>query len=251
MLPGKSISSGAPAQAFLGSNVHDIVLDGIEITRYCYRGVVFMAGAHDVTIRNLNVHHNGLTIRKPKEGNGIVVANATNALIENNRVTDNIPRNTYSGSGIAAAASDQVIVRNNIADRNNGNGILIEDGTNVLVEGNRARFNIGDIGSWGTAGIWVDGGHTVTVRNNWFEGNAWAGILATDETPSDPYGYEIYNNVVSGNWGGIWLDGIGQAGKPLDLIYSEHDRRQQRRRSQARQSGRQPARIPCHASPSP
>ena len=218
--PGKSISAGAPAQAFRGDNVHDIVLDGIEITRYCYTGVIFTAGSHDVTVRNLNLHHNGLTIRKPKEGNGIVVADSSDALIENNVVTDGTPRNTYSGSAIAAANSDQVIVRNNITDRNNGNGILIEDATNVLVEGNRARFNIGDLGNWGTAGIWLDGGHTVTVRNNWFEGNAWAGIFATDETPSDPYGYEIYNNVLVGNWSGIWLDGIGQAGKPLDLIHN-------------------------------
>jgi parallel beta-helix repeat protein len=135
-------------------------------------------------------------------------------------VNDNVPRNTYSGSAIAVDGSDQVVVRNNIADRNNGNGILIEDGTNVLVEGNRARFNIGDLGSWGTAGIWIDGGHTVTVRGNWFEGNLWAGIFATDETPSDPYGYEIYNNVSIGNGSGIWLDGIGQAGKPLDLVYN-------------------------------
>ncbi len=216
--PGKNTSSGAPHQAFYGVNVHDVVLDGIEITRYCYTGVIFTPGSHDITIRNLNVHHNGLNIRK-KAGNGIAVQDVANVLIENNLVNDNVPRSSESGSGIAVDGSDQVIVRNNIADRNNGNGILIEDGTNVLVEGNRARFNVGDFQGWGTAGIWVDGGHTVTVRGNWFEGNVWDGLEITDETPSDPYGYEIYNNVAIGNWYGMRLDGIGRTGQPLNLIY--------------------------------
>jgi parallel beta-helix repeat protein len=214
---GKGVSSDAPRQAFLGANIHDVVLDGIEITRYCFDAVIFQF-SNDVTIRNLHVHHNALTLRT-QAGNGIAVQGGANVLIENNLVTDNVPRSRLSGSGIAVDGTDQAIVRNNVADRNNGNGILIEDGTNVLVEGNRARYNVGDFRSWGTAGIWVDGGHTITVRGNWFEGNVWDGLEITDETPSDPYDYEIYDNVAIGNWYGIWLDGIGGSGTPLDLIY--------------------------------
>ena len=215
--PGKTPPSAAPRYGFVANAIHDVVLDGIEVTRYCYTGVVFQF-SNDITIRNLNVHHNGLTLRS-REGNGIAVQGGTNVLIEHNLVTDNAPKNNKSGTGIAVAETDQAIVRNNVADRNNGNGILIEDATNVLVEGNAARFNLGDIGSWGTAGIWVDGGHAITVRGNWFEGNVWDGLLITDETPSDPYGYEIYNNVAIGNWYGMRLDGIGGSGQPLNRIY--------------------------------
>ena len=215
--PGKTPPSAAARYGFVANAIHDVVLDGIEVTRYCYTGVVFQF-SNDITIRNLNVHHNGLTLRN-REGNGIAVQGGTNVLIEHNLVTDNAPKNNKSGTGIAVAETDQAIVRNNVADRNNGNGILIEDATNVLVEGNAARFNLGDIDSWGTAGIWVDGGHAITVRGNWFEGNVWDGLLITDETPSDPYGYEIYNNVAIGNWYGMRLDGIGGSGQPLNRIY--------------------------------
>jgi hypothetical protein len=216
-LPGKGVSSDAPHQAFHGFNVHDVVLDGIEVTRYCFAGVVFQFSSN-VTIRNLNVHHNALTLRS-QEGNGIAVQGGTNVVIENSDVSDNVPRNKLSGTGIAVFGTDQAVVRNDVAERNNGNGILIEDATNVVVEGNRVRYNIGDIRSWGTGGIWVDGGHTVTVRNNWFEGNVWAGLEITDETPSDPWGYEIHDNVAVGNWYGLWLDGIGQPGQAMNLVY--------------------------------
>ena len=162
-----------------------MVLDGIEITRYCYTGVIFRP-ARTTSRSATSTSITTVSTSASEEGNGIAVQDVANVLIENNLVTDNAPRNNESGSGIAVDGSDQAIVRNNIADRNNGNGILIEDGTNVLVEGNRARFNIGDIGSWGTAGIWVDGGHTVTVRGNWFEGNVWAGILDHRRDPERP-----------------------------------------------------------------
>ena len=106
-----------------------------------------------------------------------------------------------------------------MVDRNNGNGILVEDATDVLVEGNKARYNVGDFSGWGTSGIWLDGGHDVTLRNNWLEGNVWDGLQVTDEDLHDPYGYEIYNNVVVGNWYGMRLDSVGRPGQPLNRIY--------------------------------
>jgi parallel beta-helix repeat protein len=215
---GKGAGSGAPAQAFYGNNVHDVVLDGIEVTRYCYFGVVFTSGAHDIVVRNMNVHHNGITIRT-KGGGGIDFWRTSNVLIENNVVNDNVPRSRTSGSGIDVNTTDQAIVRNNVVDRNNGNGILVEDATNALVEGNKARFNVGDFAGWGTSGIWLDGGHDVTLRDNWLEGNVWDGLQVSDEDLQDPYGYEIYNNVVIGNWYGMRLDGVGSVAAPLNQIY--------------------------------
>ena len=97
-------------------------------------------------------------------------------------MTDNVPRSRTSGSGIDMNETDQAIVRNNVVDRNNGNGILVEDATDVLVEGNKARFNVGDFAGWGTSGIWLDGGHSVTLRNNWLEGNVRHGCRSPTRT---------------------------------------------------------------------
>jgi hypothetical protein len=214
---GKGIASGAPFGAIQMAHQHDVVIDGIEVTGWCIDGVVVQF-TDDVVLRNLHVHHNGVTLRN-HEGNGIAVQAGANLLVEHCDVSDNASRNKFSGSGIAVFQTDQVIVRDNVTDRNAGNGILIEDVTNAVVERNTARYNIGDVRSWGTGGIWVDGGHTITVRNNWFEGNIWAGLEITDETPSDPWAYEIYDNVAVGNWYALWLDGIGQASQPANLIY--------------------------------
>ncbi|MCP4661755.1 MAG: dimethyl sulfoxide reductase anchor subunit [bacterium] len=208
---------------FVGWDAHRIAIDGFEVKRFCFGGILFENSSW-VEIRNCRIHENGVTLPEPGpgeslEGQGIYVE-GNHFVIENNVVTDNVPRNADSGSGIVAWGADTVTVRNNVSERNNGNGILIEDCTNVLVEGNVVRSNVGDFGDWGTGGIWLDGGHTVTVRNNWFEDNVWSGLEITDETPSDPYGYEIYNNVAVGNWYGLWLDGIGRSGRTRNLIYN-------------------------------
>ena len=145
----------------------------------------------------------------------------TDLLIERNVVTDNVPANNVSGSGIGAVADlDRLTIRDNVADRNNGNGILIEDCVNTLVEGNVVRDNVGDFTTWGTAGVWLDGGHDVTIRGNWLEGNVRAGIEISDETPSDPYGYDVHDNVLVANRYGLWLDGIGRAGATPNRVYA-------------------------------
>lgn len=197
----------------------DIVIENLEITRFCYLGID-LEGCSRVTVRDCFVHHNGLNL--PSTGGQGIYTNGpgSDVLIERNIVTDNVPQNSISGSGIAAVGLDRVTIRDNVSDRNNGNGILLEDATNVLVEGNVARFNVADLGTWGTAGLWLDGGHDVTIRNNWFEGNVWAGMELTDEEGANPYGYEVYDNVCVGNRYGVWLDGIGRDGEVLNRIYN-------------------------------
>ncbi len=220
---GQRPGPGALEFGFVGWDAHRITIDGFEIKRFCFGGILFENSSW-VEIRNCRIRENGVTLPEPGpgeslEGQGIYVE-GNHFVIENNVVTDNVPRNADSGSGIVAWNADSVTVRNNVSERNNGNGILIEDCTNVLVEGNVVRSNVGDFGDWGTAGLWLDGGHTVTVRNNWFEDNVWSGLAITDETPSDPYGYEIYNNVAVGNWYGLWLDGIGRSDRTPNRIYN-------------------------------
>jgi Right handed beta helix region len=199
---------------------HDVVIEGLEITRYCYEGVAF-AGTSRATVRDCFVHHNGLDLPDGLSGQGIAAYGpAVDVVIERNVVTDNVPENDVSGSGIDANTLDRVTVRDNVSERNHGNGILVEDCTDALIEGNVARLNVGDFGTWGTAGLWLDGGHDVTVRGNWLEGNVWAGMEVSDETPADPYGYAIYDNVALGNRYGLWLDGVGRAGAAPNRVYN-------------------------------
>jgi hypothetical protein len=224
--PGVKPASSGLHYGFWGGNVHDIVIEGLEIRGYCYLGIDFEGDVHRITIRNTYVHHNGMTLPEPGpgeslSGQGIYVdgPGASDILIERNVVTDNCPRNSQSGSGIAVVGTDAAVVRGNVSERNNGNGILVEDGTNVLVEGNVVRGNVADLGTWGTAGVWVDGGYGVTVRTNWLEGNVWAGIEVTDEEQADPYGYDIHDNVVVGGWYGIFMTGVGRDAAAPNLVY--------------------------------
>lgn len=214
------------AYGIWGGAVHDIVVEGFEIRNYCYLGIDF-EGVQRITVRDNFVHHNGITLPEPSgpgqlSGQGIYVngPNGRDVVIERNVVTDNCPRNRHSGSAIAVNAIDGAVVRDNVSERNNGNGILVEDGMNVVVENNVIRFNVADLGTWGTAGVWVDGGSDVAVRYNWIEGNVWAGLEITDEESADPYGDDIHDNVVVGNWYGLILEGIGRAGAAPNLIYN-------------------------------
>lgn len=224
-------SSTAHRAAFIGAGVSHIMIEGLEVTRYCYSGIYFEGDSSDLTILNNSVHHNGNTLPDGDPDDDLLsggirligyepTAPVRDALIENNTVVENVSTNSTSGSGIDAFFVMDCTIRGNLVDRNNGNGILIEDSQNVLAERNIIRNNMGDFDGWGTAGIWLDGGSIVTVRGNWIERNVWAGLEITDEESSDPYGYEIVNNVLVGNRYGMYISGIGQKGKPRNRIYN-------------------------------
>ena len=88
-----------------------------------------------------------------------------------------------------------------------GAGILVEDSTNVLVEGNTIFDNDLDVTAdeWWDGGIWLDGGRDVTIRNNVFRNNRGPGIEFSDEDIQRPRGYVLENNISTGNYFGSYI----------------------------------------------
>lgn len=72
----------------------------------------------------------------------------------------------------------------------------MEDGINVLVEGNEVFNNDLDASAdeWWDGGLWVDGGHDITIRNNSFRGNLGPGIEISDEEIQNPLIFEEWEN---------------------------------------------------------
>lgn len=199
-------------QAFEARGIQFVRFVGLEIRNYA-RAATWINDSNYMTFRNDYIHHNGN--HSETEGNGIY-GWGHGWVIENCRITGNCPRNHYLGSGICVSGRSFTI-RNNTVEYNNGNGILLEDQFDTVVENNIVRFNHGDGATYGCGGIWVDGGYGITVRNNWFEGNEWSGILLSDEDSGDPYGYTVYNNICTRNWYGIWIGGIGREDNPCRI----------------------------------
>jgi parallel beta-helix repeat protein len=78
------------------------------------------------------------------------------------------------GTGINTFECTDCTIRSNQSHENIGGGILVEDGVNVLVEGNNVYDNDLDawVDEWWDGGLWVDGGHDIIIRNNTFTGNS-------------------------------------------------------------------------------
>jgi len=194
-----------------------MVFDGLAIQGYRDRGLLFWDSSH-ITVRHCFIHHCGTT-RVESTGDGISLT-GSHFVIENNRLTYNCPDTEHGGSAICGWDAHHTVIQKNICMYNRGNGILVEDSHDVIVQDNVASFNFGDFGTWFCGGIWLDGGYNVTVRNNWFEGNERAGMEITDEEPTDPYGYKIYNNVCCNNDYGMIVIGIGQAESSPNEIFN-------------------------------
>ena len=111
------------------------------------------------------------------------------------------------GTGINTFKCIDCVIQNNYSYENIGGGILVEDGVNVLVEGNEIRANYLDAteDAWWDGRLRVDGGHDIIVRNNVFANNIGPGIEISDEELQKPYGYVLENNVSIGNYYGIFI----------------------------------------------
>ena len=158
------------------------------------------------------------------EGYGIQVDECQSVTVENNDVYQNGPQpqlpGRLMGTGINTYMCTDCVIRNNQSHDNIGGGILVEDSVNVLVEGNEALSNDLDATAeeWWDGGIWVDGGHDVTVRNNTFRGNLGPGIQISDEDLQQPYGYVIENNVSTENYYGIYIWNFGTSQFPPENV---------------------------------
>jgi len=190
-----------------------------KIRNYIDIGIGVLLSA-DIVMRNLTVHHNGFAVQLVDwelEGHGINVDESQKVTVEGNEVYQNGPQPRSPGTlgtGIDTFKCTDCAIRDNHSHDNIGGGILVEDGVNVLVEGNEVIANYLDAteDEWWDGGIWIDGGHDVTVRNNLFRHNLGPGVQISDKDHQQPYGYVLENNVSTGNYFGTYIWNSGTSG---------------------------------------
>lgn len=222
---GRPVLSGGRRLSFglwLEDSEH-VTVDNIEIRDFTDIGLVAVL-SRGVQLGHLVVHHNGF---RPTigwvEGYGLHLDESTEVTVEASDVHHNGPdprTPTTVGTGINCFAIHDSIIRNNRSHGNNGGGILIEDSTNVLVEGNQIDGNDLDVSvdEWWDGGIWLDGGRQVTIRNNVLRENLGPGIEISDEDRQAPTGYVLENNVSTGNYFGIFIWNFGTTSFPPPSI---------------------------------
>ena len=144
-----------------------------------------------------------------------------NEAAENGPAADRVQRGIL-GTGIDTYELQDAIIRDNHAHHNIGGGMLVEDGVNVTVEGNRVHHNQLDAGGdyWDGA-IWLDGGHHVTLRGNTVTDNYGPGLQISDEDvqyPDASFGYVVEETVITGNRFGVYLWNFGECPFPKPEI---------------------------------
>lgn len=169
------------------------IVEGNEVANNTEIGIRARAGW---TVRNNYVHHNG---RYGITGGGAGI------LIEGNEIAfnANILGATGDSSGTKFAHTTNLILRNNNAHDNEGNGLWVDiNNINALIEGNVTNRNTRN-------GIFLEISCGGVIRNNHTEGNGtndlfpnWAGSGTGIQISMTP-DVEVYGNVVVGNSKGI------------------------------------------------
>ena len=114
---------------FFGDNVHDVVIDGLEITGF---GIGIhvesnaLPGTVGLTVRNSNIHHN------IEQG---ILAKAHNATYENNLFQANNPSGSNRYHGMYLSGGDHITVRGNRFIRNSVTSDGVCDGGNMTIHG--------------------------------------------------------------------------------------------------------------------
>jgi parallel beta-helix repeat protein len=226
---GKTVLDGQETQtiSFWCENCTNFIFENLEIHSYTDIGIGVYQSS-DIIMRNLIVHANGFDVQLVDweiEGYGIQVDESQRITIENNEAYENGPPQPTSpcctlGTGINVYGCTDCVIRNNNSHDNNGGGFLVEDSINVLVEGNEAIANYLDASAdeWWDGGIWIDGGHDITVTNNLFQNNLGPGIEISDEDAQHPYGYVLKDNISTGNYYGIYIWNFGTDEFPPDNV---------------------------------
>lgn len=205
----------------------DVQLSFLEISNYTDMGLAVWK-CNNVELRNLKVHDNGFRNQSPDfegEGFGIDVEESGNVVVEDNDVYSNGPEPSLRnqgilGTGINTFGNHDIVIRNNKSHNNIGGGILVEDSTRVLVISNVITDNDVDVSAfdWWDAGIWVDGGSDVTLRDNVLTGNLGPGVEISDEEGANPHGYLLEGNTSTQNYFGIMIWGFGVCPFPSENI---------------------------------
>jgi|GEM_PF-6341153 len=162
----------------------------------------------NVVVRHCSARNNAVNNSKG-EGNGIWAEDCYNVLFDADTGNGN-GAEPWGGTGLQFFKCHGGEMVSGVADSNRGNGILIEDCTDIVVRGNTCFYNFADFSfdDWWCGGIWVDGGHDITVEQNLFAYTEGADIEISDEDSTDPTGYIVRNNVCIGGYWGIWIGGL-------------------------------------------
>jgi parallel beta-helix repeat protein len=213
----------------------DVRIDGVQILDCWGDGIyVGATAAHGesqrVTISKCIVRNN--------RRQGISITGCVGALVEDCEVTDTNGIDPESGIDLEPNAMlrvNDVTIRNCIAVRNSGFGILLNGGnvTDVRVESCQLKDNARD-------GSWVNDASRCTFRNNTVERNSWCGLRLTgannNQLLSNTFGSNcsgapshwfsiLLANASSGNLidRNIFVHGRGRVAGPPDVSLSTSD----------------------------
>lgn len=187
----------------------NLVISTLAFKNYTDQGV-FVYDSSDIIIEHSLFEDNGFASKNPDsegEGFGLNVDTVERVIIRNNQAYRNGPneegvRKGLAGTGINTYVMKDSVIENNIANENIGGGFLVEDSIGVRVEGNIMNYNKADYSfdQWWDAGLWVDGGKDIIVKNNTAIGNEGPGFEISDEDDQAPTGYVITDNFLKDNY---------------------------------------------------
>ncbi|MCJ7552160.1 MAG: right-handed parallel beta-helix repeat-containing protein [Anaerolineae bacterium] len=207
-------------------NCTTFIVENLEIRNYTGMGIGF-EGCQSLRIGNLTVHSNGFAAQLRSweiEGYGIQIDECSGVVVEENLVYENGPNpktsRTPMGTGIDVFGCSGCRIINNEVYSNIG-VMLVEDSVNVLVEGNEIYGNdvdATDVSDWWDAGLWVDGGYDITIRGNTFRDNLGPGIQISNEDDQEIYGYVVEDNIITGNYFGLYVWGFGSDDLPPENV---------------------------------
>jgi len=203
----------------------NMIFDNLEIANYTDIGIGFYQSS-DIVLQNLVVHNNGFAVQLTDwelEGYGIHIDDCIRVDVQTSVVYANGPDPRppgMLGTGINTYDCVDCNIKYNNTYQNVGGGILVEDGVNILVEGNNVTANYLDAteDGWWDGGIWVDGGRNVTLKNNNVQANIGPGIQISDEDNQNPFGYVLEGNICTGNYYGLFIWNFGYSGYPPERI---------------------------------
>ena len=206
---------------------NNLRVENLTFRRYTDIGVGFYLSS-DITLRYLTVYDNGTAVQLKSwelEGYGVHIDESQGVVIEHSEAYRNGPNpqrplKYLMGTGLNVYACDHCIIRHNRSYENIGGGLLVEDSSDVLVEGNQIYANDCDATAdeWWDAGIWLDGGSNVTMRGNTVRDNIGPGIQVSDEDDQDPTGYLLEDNTVAGNTVGLYVWGFESQNLPPEEV---------------------------------
>ncbi len=207
----------------------NFVIEGIEFRHYTDEGLLVLLG-ENIVIRGNRFVANGRASVDPDadgEGFGLNLLGVQQAVVEANQVIANGPaeerRQQYVlGTGINTYEVFETVIRDNYIVNTIGGGILVEDGGNVLLEGNVIAENELDAnGDYWDGGIWVDGSHDVIVRGNKLQDNHGPAIVISDEErqyPRSSYAILVTENQASGNLVAVFMWNYGLCPPPAEAV---------------------------------